>query len=205
MQEYLTFLKTMHDILTTILDFFKNPSVAAFIGAFAAFMLIFLTDKRRNKRKKQLVLQLLKNNYRLGEDKLWAINNIIETLKSKKQLIGGPLQPFDVQQIKTLGLEILDLFNPDEQNTLNTICFHLKEINDLLESVAEKCELLRNRKIPHRDERAKILETINNDYIDARDNILRVQEYIKFYLSNDFQSILNIIYSRENEPIVKDE
>ena len=96
MQEYLTFLKTMHDILTTILDFFKNPSVAAFIGAFAAFMLIFLTDKRRNKRKKQLVLQLLKNNYRLGEDKLWAINNIIETLKSKKQLIGGPLQPFDV-------------------------------------------------------------------------------------------------------------
>lgn len=37
--------------LTDVADFFDNQSVKAFLGAFAAFMLVALNDYRRERRK----------------------------------------------------------------------------------------------------------------------------------------------------------
>jgi len=193
----------LSNFLSFLKSAFNNPSFSAMLGAFFAYSLVVLTDWRRNKRKKKILFKLIAVNKEILKEKKEAINNILHTLEKKHQLIGGPLQYFSIDDIKKLQIEVLDLLTIEEKITLDTLCFHMEEIDTLAKNSAIKVEKLRNFEIKDKDEIAKIVISLKNDYLDIKENLNRLNDFMENFLKKDYKKIIEKKYKREIENTIK--
>jgi len=67
----------INEIFNMIDEIFNNTTVGAFFGAFFAFLLVILTDFRRERRKRKLLDSLLKVNHAKKETLTTHISNVV--------------------------------------------------------------------------------------------------------------------------------
>jgi len=83
-----------------LLNFLNNASVAAFVGAFAAFFLVIANDWRRNRRKMKLIKNEISLNRDHAKDKLETMTRNRSLVTEHNQIISAPIIKFDSAVIK---------------------------------------------------------------------------------------------------------
>jgi len=193
-------------------QFFNNASIGSFLGAFFAFFLVVVTDWRRNKRKKKLILKQIQLNRIIVKNKIETINNHKNTITQKGQLYPGKLLPFQTEEIKTLSLAVIDQFKPEEKLALDAISHHMRSTDELLDEVnnminefinlnikikkeyvgensKEKTENLMKINI----EMENLIATIKTRYEESIINLKNLDKSTNHYLNGNFDKILTQI------------
>lgn len=186
--------------LQTILDILNNSSVSAFLGALAAYLLVFLTDSRRNSRRHKLVYRLVEASLRQAADKLVAVDRNREALSVRNQVIGAPFMVFSVDQIKALQMQVLDLLEANEKLSLDALCYSMSAIDELLNDATETAALLRSKITENAGtaERNQLVSKILADLGDAAANLRRFEKIAEWYLNKDFERILTTQFTRDD-------
>jgi hypothetical protein len=115
-------------------EFLNNASVAAFIGAFAAFILVVLTDIRRRYRDRTLLRCLISNNLDIARKKLASIKMNRSILIEDNKITDAPFMPFSTQSIRDYQVRALDVLGTEEKQSLDAIMYWMESIDGLIAS-----------------------------------------------------------------------
>ena len=165
----------------------ENPSLAALVGAFSAYSLVVLTDYRRKRQKKNALYGLISLNRELLLKKLDAVERVLQAFSATGTLRGGPIQKFSTEDIRRLKTEVLDLLGHDELLALETLCYHMEAVDDLLEAGSRKTDRLRES--PSKEATEELVTSILVDYRDAEVNMARLRKFMVFFESKQFDKI----------------
>lgn len=190
------------DLLSLLKSALYSPSFSAMLGAFSAYSLVALTDWRRKRGKKKILLKLVNANREILEAKLEAVKNVLGALEQKGELNAGPLQCFSTADIRKLQIEVLDLLSVEEKIALDTLCFHMDTIDAILESCVRKADKLRDNEIDDDERKEKVLLSVRNDYLDIRENLVRLGDFMTYFLDGDYERILRDKRRRRVESVV---
>ncbi|MDZ7769915.1 MAG: hypothetical protein U5K38_12915 [Woeseiaceae bacterium] len=131
-------------------DMLNNPSVAAFIGAFAAFFLVILNDWRRRRRTKNLIGYLVDDNRTLAIRKLETVQSCLELLDQNKSL-DAPIMRFLRDPLSKMHLEVMDMLSAVQNQALAALLYWMEAIDDLLDQALKSASELRrlgNQELP---------------------------------------------------------
>jgi hypothetical protein len=193
-------------------QFFNNASVGSFFGAFFAFILVVITDRRRNNIKKKQVIKLIQLNVIIINDKIKRINQHKDNIDKKGHLYPGEMLHFQTEEIRALSLQVIDLFKPNEKLALDSICHHMKSVDDLLDEVNNlvnqfiklgteiKKENINGKTKESLEKLAKInveiediIKTIKTRYEESLINLVNLIKTTEYYIKGEFNKILNTL------------
>ena len=196
-------------------QFFNNASVGSFLGAFFAFFLVFATDSRRNRRKKKMIIKQIKLNRIIIDKKRETVNSHYKNIDEKGILQPGKIMPFQINEIKSLSMEVLNLFKPEEKLALDSICYHMSQTDELLDQVDNLVsEFMRlsvetkkqysgqnaNLKVDRLEEidieLKNIVASIKTRYKEVLLNIDNIDKTTQLFMSKEYSKILSNINSK---------
>jgi hypothetical protein len=130
-------------------SFFKNESVAALIGAAAAFVLVAVNDWRRERKKAHKTIPtMLRQAREIAASHKRHAENAIPKIPTG-QLDRNFAQPFASDRLQRLTEEVADHLSIDQQNALQRIVFWMGQSeadgNEALRLTRELVEGPRNR------------------------------------------------------------
>ena len=126
------------------MDIFNNPSVAAFIGALFAFLLVSATDLRRRYRIRNLLSYLISDNLDHARSKLEAIRTNIALIKEDNKITGAPFMRFPTQSIKDYQFQVLDILDANQKQGLDALIYWMEAIDDLISEATCKATELKD-------------------------------------------------------------
>jgi hypothetical protein len=172
-------------------DLLKNPSAAAFIGAFSAFFLVILNDWRRRRRKRNLISYLVDDNRTLAIRKLETVQNCLELLNENKSL-DAPIMRFLSDPLSKMHLEVMDMLSATQNQALAALLYWMEAIDDLLDQALKSAiELRRLGEIGATDnQKAVVLRRLDTQYRDAISNLYFFIEYARYYVDQTPAKIL---------------
>lgn len=190
-------------------QFFNNASVGSFLGAFFAFFLVVATDSRRSRKKKKMITKQIELNRIIIQKKKETVANHLKNIHVKGNLYPGKMLPFQIDEIKTMSLEVLNLFKPEEKLALDSICYHMFQTDELLNEVDDLVSKFIDLSIESKkydtnhtsDSKSEKLEEINVDlqctlnlietkYKEVLINIDNIDSTTRFYIKKEYNKIL---------------
>jgi len=173
-----------------MVEVLKNPSAAAFIGAFSAFLLVVLNDWRRRRRKRNL-LSYLVDNRTLAMRKLETVQTCLELLGENKSL-DAPIMRFLSGPLSKMHSEVMDMLSATQNQALAALLYWMEAIDDLLDQALKSAiELRRFGEVGATDqEKAVVLRRLDTQYRDAISNLAFFIEYAGYYVDQKPEKIL---------------
>lgn len=107
---------------SAIFDFFNNQSVGAFLGAFAAFGLVIINDRRRELRKVRNVKAEVEVNLANAQAKLETVRRNRALLREQNRVMPAPILKFNTAFIRQLSAEVLDRLTLDQRRAIDALC-----------------------------------------------------------------------------------
>jgi hypothetical protein len=178
--------------LIHLADFFNNGSVAAFCGAFAAFLLVAATDLRRRYLVRSLLNKHLANLLCHAHRKLQSIQTSIALVREDNRITDAPIMPFPVKTIDDYRAQVLDLLSPEQMQALDALAYWMTAIDGVIAEgtvVASGIRRLAQRKGPD-TERMALAEEYISTMCDAEMNTEYLVEMLGYYLSEKPQKII---------------
>ena len=168
-----------------LLDFINNASVAAFVGAFCAFLLVMATDSWRRRRRKRLFAQLLADAVKGAEAKAVSLARTWSLLSHDDTVQPGEPRKFPTVDLMALRLEVASLLSAEERLSLDVLLFCMEAANHLLDKTEESAEQLYCLYIDKAvsDESRKLKRKLLLDLYAAVTTIRNVSELGKLYLA----------------------
>lgn len=176
--------------------FLNNQSVAAFMGAFAAFLLVMLNDWRRERRKVQNIKGEIAVNRSHARHKLDAVRNNRNLLRKHNQVIPAPIVRFNTTILRQLIAEVLDHFTPDQRRAVDALSYTMEATDDLLEEAYALTRQLGETLT--QSDRILIPNRLLVLYGDAIVNLKRLIEMCECYLEKRYSVILTKQYNRRD-------
>ena len=176
-----------------IWDFLKNPSVAAFIGAFSAFILIIVTDWKRRSRKVNSIYNLIEMNINVSQKKMEAVINCQNHIK-KNMFLPTPIMKYPVKDIKNIEMQVLNQLKQDEKFALDSICFYYESIDNILDGAVNKIEEHQRIKVEQGETPPMINELrkqIATAYDESIKNIQIVNNMSELFIKKKYKQIIN--------------
>lgn len=176
----------------TMADFFNNASVAAFFGAFAAFLLVVATDLRRRYLIRSLLNRHVASAIELAKAKLETIATNIALVRSDKRITAAPVMAFPLKAIEDYKLQILDLLTSPETQALDALVYWMRAIDDLINEavgLAVRVKALSRANAPDKDQIA-----LSDEYLDlmseAEKNMRYLIEMLGHYVDKHPERVL---------------
>ena len=183
--------------INIVLDFLNNASAAAFIGAASAYLLVVLTDRRREKQKVRTItreVEILKGH---AQTKLQRLRACLQDLRVHHFIVPSPVFKFDTTLIRKIAAEVPDRLSLPQRKALDGLCYHMEatdailvKIFDLAESIADSHGM--------RDDKALILDQLISIHNASIANHKRILETCDCYLTGDYETILTKRYKWED-------
>lgn len=117
------------DILNRIVEFLDNGSVAAFAGAFAAFLLVVAADGLRGRKRRKYLRVQLANSRELIRRKRELVKVWNADFAEAGLLHVSQVMPFCVTDMNNLAAQISASFRAEEKLALDAILFELNGID----------------------------------------------------------------------------
>lgn len=173
-------------------DLFNNATVAAFFGAFAAFLLVVATDLRRRYLIRSLLDRQIKDAIELAKAKLETVRMNIALVREDNRITAAPIMPFPLKPIEDYRLQVLDLLSSAQAQALDALAYWMKAIDGLLveaTAVASRIQVLSRTNAPNAERRA-----LAEDYLglmgEAEKNMLYLVEMLEHYVAKRPEKIL---------------
>ena len=176
------------------MDFFKNPSGAAFVGAFAAFLLVILTDWIRRLIKGRSIPKMIRMNIDLSKRKIEAVINCQEHVK-KNKFLPTPIMKYPVKDIKNIEMQVLNQLKQDEKFALDSICYHCEEIDKILDGAVNKIEEHQRIMVQQGEENSMINELRKQIKIAYNESVINIQGVIdmsELFIQKKYKQIINM-------------
>jgi len=173
----------------------NNGSVAAFVGAFAAYFLVVLTDQRRRRKSKRQLRLLARDNAQHARTKLSTVENLLGLL-SENKFVPAPTMAFPTEAIKVKQLEVIDLLSSEENRSLDAVLYWMVAIDGLLHDVYDLARELRAAADSNANDsiRLKLAARIRVNLEDTKRNLEYLAGMLEAYAAGDFKKILNFRY-----------
>ena len=171
-----------------------NATVAAFAGAFAAFVLVAATDWRRRRRSKRQPSFLISDNADLARAKHRTVQNSIDMMREDNKFAPAPIMPFPVAAIKTKHVEVIDLLDSNENQGLGALIYWMEAIDSLLAEILSTAKHLQQAIELDADTptRARIGKRILSDLDDAARNLGFLIQMCDWYVAGTPHKILEM-------------
>lgn len=108
-------------IISLLQSLLQKEVFAAIVGAFAAFLLVGLTDWRRNRRMKKSLVRMIEVNQRMAKDKEDAVTASRNALTDSNKMVTASVIPFLVEDIKRIEADVLDMLRVEEKLALTAL------------------------------------------------------------------------------------
>jgi len=170
-----------------------NASVAAFLGAFFAFILVALNDWRRRKRSKRQIRYLISDSADHARAKLRTVENFLEMLKENK-CVPAPIMKFPLDALRQKQLEVIDLLNANEQQALTGLLYWMEGIDGLLEDYLQTGKALRRAVESNADNatRTQLAKHMMDNLDDAKRNLEYLINMCEWYVTGRAHKILEM-------------
>ena len=130
-----------------MMDFLNNASVAAFIGAFCAFLLVAATDLRRRYKLRTLLRYQVSDCQDHARKKREAVQMNIALIKEDGRITDAPFMQFPTHGIRDYSLQILDLLDANHKQGLDALLYWMEEIDNLLRVTTERASRIKDFEI----------------------------------------------------------
>ncbi len=179
---------------SAISNFFNNQSVGAFLGAFAAFGLVVLNDRRRELRKVHHLRAEIEVNLANARAKLETVRHNRTLMRQKNLVMPAPILIFNTSFIRQLSAEVLDRLTLDQRRAIDALCYTMEATDGLLE---EAYSLAKSLSGAHSQaDRIKMADRLLIDFGDAIVNLKRLIEMCDNYLLEKYTIIVTKQYDR---------
>lgn len=179
------------EFLRRVLYLLNNASVAAFLGAFCAFLLVIATDSWRTHRRRKLFTQLLSDAVKGAEAKAASLARTWNLLSRDDTVQPGEPRKFPIVDLMALRLEVANILSGEERLSVDALLFRMEAANNLLDKMEESAEPLYCLYIDKRvsDESTKLKRKLLLDLYAAVKTIREVSELGKLYLAGCHEQI----------------
>jgi hypothetical protein len=181
------------ELLRAIGDFLNNQSVAAFMGAFAAFALVVLNDWRRDARKVKNIAGEIAMNRSLAEGKLEAVRSNRNLMRQHNKVMPAPILKFNTTLIRELYAEVLSRLRVEQRRAIEALCYTMEATDGVL---LEAHELARSFGSSEPADRIAKAERLLTEYADAIVNLKRLMEMCDNYVMGNYTVIVTKQYDR---------
>lgn len=182
------------DWLVAAEKLFNNQSVSAFLGAFAAFVLVVLNDRRRERRKVRNVRAEIEVNLSNAQAKLETVRRNRTFMREHNRVTPAPILRFNVQLIRQLAAEVLDRLTIDQRRALDALCYTMEATDNLLDEAFQHAKSISGA--VDQAERIATAERLLVDLADAIVNLKRLIEMCGNYIAARYSVIVTKQYDR---------
>jgi hypothetical protein len=180
--------------LQIVARFLNNQSVGAFLGAFAAFMLVVINDWRRDRRKVRNIRAEIVMNLLHAQAKLETVRRNRNALRQQNQVVPAPIMKFNTTILRQLVAETLDRVTGDQRLAVDAICYHMEATDGLLQEILALVTQLDGTLA--QSDRVLPLDRLVVLYGDAIVNLKRIIEMCGNYRNKDYATIVTKQYNR---------
>lgn len=180
-----------------LLSLLNSSVLAAFIGAFSAFMLVVLNDWRRERRTVSTIKNEIEMNREHAQGKLEALKMNRTALTEHNKVIPAPIIHFSTNVIRGLATSVLHRFAADQRRALDALCYMMETTDSLLAEACKTAERFRPGGLMD-SERPTVTDELLAYYDDGIINLGRLVEMCEFYLDNKYRTILTKQYVVED-------
>ncbi len=181
-------------LLDTVAAFSNDQSVAAFMGAFAAFSLVVVNDWRRNGQKVKNIAGEIQVNLSHAESKLERVRYNRTMVRAHNTVLDGPFIRFGTPTIRQLTAEVLSRLSSDQRGAIDAVCFGLEQADNILDEIYS---LARNLSVPlGHAQNVVITNKLLAGYESAIVQLNFTREMCGNYLAGDYKTVLTKKYAR---------
>lgn len=159
-----------------MLDFLNNASVAAFVGAFCAFLLVAVTDLRRRYKLRKLLRYQVSDCEDHARKKQEAVQMNLALIKKDGRITDAPFMKFPTHGMRDYALQILDLLDANHKQGLDALLYWMEAIDELLREATWRASRIKEFEIQSPDDPNKQIEV--SRYIETLEEADRNLEYL---------------------------
>lgn len=179
-------------LLKNIVKVLNNPSLAAFVGAFSAFFLVWLTDWRRRHQKKRLISRRIQINRDIAESKLETAETSIDDFKQNRAFPAGPVMKFPVEDLRLLQRETLTILTSTQILAIDALIYWMEAIDATFAEAHQKIKELSKMEKEGKTFNVKMKK--GNEIVSVfKDAIINIESFLKlsqFYIDSEPEKIL---------------
>lgn len=121
----------------------NNASVAAFLGAFFAFLLVVAANWLRRRQQKSTLTSLISDNLDHARQKRQSVKTNIELLQEDNKVTDAPYMRFPIRSIRDQQIQVLDLLSAAQKQGIDALIYWMEAVDDLLASATSKATELK--------------------------------------------------------------
>jgi hypothetical protein len=182
--------------INAISSFFENKSVAAFAGGFGAFLLVIVTDWRRERRKVRNICSEVEMNMGLARAKLDTVRSNRSALRDYNQIVPAPILKFNTAIIRSMAADVLSRLTMDQRLALEAVCYMMEATDEILFKAFELAKEFGI--LSGSAERIRNAKLLLSEFDDAIVNLKRLEEICTNYINGKFSIIVNKQYQRRD-------
>jgi hypothetical protein len=182
--------------MSWIADLLDNKSVAAFIGAFSAFLLVIVNDWRRERRKVSYLRSEIEMNQVIARNKTETARGNRSLIRDHNRISAAPTLKFNTALIRDLAAEVLGRLTPDQRRAVEALCYRMDAIDGLFEDVAAQSKKFEPPSDLIHEQRHEIGKSIISTYGDIIVNLKILAEMSGDYITGHFTEVVTRQYDR---------
>jgi hypothetical protein len=174
-------------------SFFSNPSISAFIGAFAAFALVILTDRRRLYRKRSVLRNMISDNGDHARLKLDTVQRNMELVTLGK-ISDAPIMKFPTRAIEELQYDVADILDANSNQAISAILYWMHAIDEQFLIGATKASHIKAIELrnPQNPEKLHLWREYKDIQEESVKNLQTLSRMIEDYLAGQPEKIVEL-------------
>ena len=179
-----------------VIDFLNSSSVSAFLGAFAAFLLVVVNDWWRERRKVKTLRAEIEVNRSIALDKLDTARRMRSRIREHNEITPAPVLRFNTQFTRQLAAETLHLLSLDQRRAVEGLCYTMEAIDDLIGDTQEIAQKF-GSPLGQAD-RVLSAEAVVSNWGDVIANLKRLMEMCDMYLGGKYADLTRKTYDTQS-------
>jgi hypothetical protein len=177
-------------------ELFNSASVAAFVGALSAFLLVAATDLRRSYRLRTLLRHQVDDCRDLARRKIEAVQMNLAMIKEDRQIIDAPFMRFPIHGIKDYQLRVLDILNANQKQGVDAFIYWMEATDNAMAEVTRTATRIKDFEAfaPESPEKQVLVKMFIDGLEEAEKNLGYIAELAGGYVEGRPHEVLELYH-----------
>lgn len=185
----------MESTCTSILErILNNQSVGAFLGAFAAFLLVMLNDWRRERQKVRTIKAEFQVCLSHSNAKLETVRDKLNLARNHNRVSPAPVMPFNTAIVRQLTADSIDRLSLDQRRAIDGLCYRMEATDGVLHETYQISQALSGAL--GQADRNMLAERLVINLKDAAVNLKILNFMLTKYVESDYGAVTESRFDR---------